>query len=242
MEQTESIIQRIMNPKDYKSSGYISSSVKYRYIQYLLEEKWKDICGENLYKNCRVDKLDSKKGVLIIKTKSSAWASNLFMMKSVFLQKINDFLAGKLVIKDLKFHSCANMEDYESGEKKGEETTRKEEKNGHCQKCGAKIRGDRKICGACERTAKEELKAKISELLKIEPWLSYEECLSYHKCEKVFFASVKEQIQGRYFEKVRLGDATETDCGMAVMFLTGKKPDEIDEKTYQNALKYLRRD
>ncbi len=242
MEQTESIIKRIMDPKNYKNKDYISTVIKYRYFQYLLEENWKDICGENLYKNCRIDKLDFQNGILVIKTKGSAWASNLFMMKNIFRQKVNDFLEGRIIIKDLKFHSCSNMEEYGKREKIEKETNRKEEKNGRCIKCGAKIRIEKKLCSVCERIEKDDLKLEITKLLKIEPWLSYEECSRNCKCDKIFFESVKEQLKNSYFEKVRIGNASETDCGMAVMFLTGKQPDEIDGKTYQNAIKYLRRD
>ena len=40
---------------------------------------------------------------------------------------------------------------------------------------------------------------------------------------------------------MRLNTADEFDCQMAVMFLTGKAPEEINDKIYENSLAYLRR-
>ena len=51
----------------------------------------------------------------------------------------------------------------------------------------------------------------------------------------------KDNLQNTFFEKVRLNTADEFDCQMAVMFLTGKAPEEINDKIYENSLAYLRR-
>ena len=111
---TDSIIKKLFDPrvKRYKvfvdenhrqSYQMIPLEAKVKYLEYYLQEHWNEICGEHLGKNCTVEKL--QEDCLIICTSSSLLANELFMMKNLLLQKINRFLAGNIVIKELKFHS-----------------------------------------------------------------------------------------------------------------------------------------
>lgn len=98
------------------------------------------------------------------------------------------------------------------------------------------------MCSVCNREHRELERKRIAELLRIEPWLSYEDCLAYYPCDKILFTAVKDNLQNYYFERVRKGFANEKDSLLAVLFLTGRQPQDIDDKLYNNALEYLRRD
>lgn len=239
LEQAEKIVKRLLDPKYERTNKYIARNVKNAYIEHLLEKNWHSICGANLEKHCCVHKIE--KNLLIIRTDSSVWANHLMMMKELFLQKINAFLLGAVIIKDLRFYSGGTIKRYEARVSRSEA----EPERGHlheCAECGVITRAEGSLCLVCSRKAKELLSAKIAELLKIQPWLQYEDCLNYYKCDKILFTAVKDSVKNTYFEKVRLGYASKSDCLLAVMFLTGHRPEDIDEKTYNNTLEYLRRD
>ena len=110
-----------------------------------------------------------------------------------------------------------------------------------CLKCGVIVQSDNNLCDVCAREEKNLLMSKISELLNVQPWMKYEECSKYFRCDRILFNRVKDSLKNTYFERVRLNSADEKDCLMAVMFLTGKEPGEIDEKIYENGLAHLRR-
>lgn len=61
---------------------------------------WKDIVGENIAKVTEVDKF--KNNILFIKTKNSAWRSELSFQKEEFKEKIFQKLP-KMKIKDIRF-------------------------------------------------------------------------------------------------------------------------------------------
>lgn len=239
LEVAEDVVKRLFDPK--RQNKYISQEAKKLYIQHILEANWEKICGPNLCSRCCIHKLE--KNTLIIRTESSVWANHLLMMKDLFLQKINAYLLGSLVIKDLKFYSGGVIKRYEAKAQQIADIKQDEQKEvAICSRCGAQILTGGRLCNVCDREEREELKGKIAELLRLEPWLNYENCLKYYKCDKILFTAVRDQVQNSFFEKVRLGRASENDCLMAVMFLTGKRPDEIDDKAYANTLEYLRRD
>ena len=238
LEPAKEIMQRMLNPKS--PSKFITSEGKRLYIQHLLELNWEKICGENLSGRCCIHKLENN--TLVIRTESSVWANHLMMMKDLFLQKINAYLLGSMIIKDLKFYSGGVIKRYEAKSRQLVEEKKAEPKISICPKCGAQVVTGGTLCSICEREQREELKYRIAELIHVQPWLNYENCLNYSKCDRILFTAVREQVQNSFFEKVRLGRASENDCLMAVMFLTGKRPDEIDDKAYANTLEYLRRD
>lgn len=245
MEQPEQIIDNLFATgyKDRKTGRQIKlPEVKQNYALYLLRSRWQEICGEHLAKNCCIHKLEGNE--LVIRTANSLLANELFMMKDLFLQKINAFLLGKVIIKRLSFQAGANIETYKPRSLAEVEEAVPEPKNftKSCPNCGVIIQSDDELCDVCKRAAKNELIGNIYELLSIQPWLDYKNCLNYYKCDKIIFTAVKDCIRNQYFERVRLGFADDKDKYMAVMLLTGKQPAEIDEKTYFNALEYLRRE
>ena len=244
---TDSIIQNLFDPrvKRYKvfvdenhrqSYQMIPLEAKVKYLEYYLQEHWKEICGEHLGKNCTVEKL--QEDCLIICTSSSLLANELFMMKNLLLQKINRFLAGNMVIKELKFHSGSVTKHKNYAPEKEEA---KELKIVHCPKCGAKMLSDNQLCNVCDREERQELQRKLIELIKVQPWLQYKECQQYLPCSLIAFNDAKEILQNYYYEKVRLNTADELECYMAVMLLTGKSAEVLDAKTYENSLVFLRR-
>lgn len=237
LEQTEKIVRRLFDPKYERTNKYIAREVKNAYVQHVLESNWRNICGEHLEKHCCIHKIE--KNTLIIRTASSVWANHLLLMKNLFLQKINAFLLGSVIIKDLKFYSGGQIKRYQTIQQK---ETEQPEIFSSCRMCGVPVRGKEDLCSVCAREQREKLGSRIAELLVIQPWLSYEECLDYCKCDRILFTAVRDRVQNKYFEKVRLGSAGKSDCLLAVMFLTGRKPEEIDKKLYANTLEYLRRD
>ncbi len=228
-EKGRSTGKRVMFPK-----------AKEKYLAYLLQKNWQEICGEHLAKFCFVKKIEGS--TLTVCAANSVLANELFMMKELFLQKINSCLAGNVVIKKINFqvgNKIKNQQQEIAADELAEVKPVKYTKP--CAKCGVIVQSENPLCDVCTREEKNILKYKIAELLKIQPWLKFEECQTYYPCDRIIFNQVKDNLQNTYFERVRLNTADEFDCQMAVMFLTGKAPEEINHKIYENSLAYLRR-
>lgn len=246
MEKPEKIFKNLFTAgfQDRKSGRQVVfPNAREKYAEYLLTRRWQEICGEHLAKYCCVHKINGNE--LIICAANSLLANELFMMKDLFLQKINANLMGKVIIKKLSFQVSSNIKKYaklnRDAEAFADEEAEPKRYNRPCKKCGVVVQGDTALCDVCSREEKNILKYKIAELLNVQPWLQYEECLQYYKCDRILFTAVKDGLKNTYFEKVRLNTANENDCQMAVMFLTGKRPEEITDKIYENSLAYLRR-
>lgn len=236
LETAEEIIQRIFDPRyNYR---YIPLSVKYAYLKHYLEAKWTDICGPNLAKRCSIQKIEGQE--LHVRTANSLLANELYMMQDLFLQKVNSFLLGRVLIKKVYFHTGSLQR--QQAKKQQEPASPPAVAYSTCPVCGAKMLADLPICSVCEREQREKQRQQLAELLRIQPWLNYENCRSYCSCDKILFTAVKDGLKNFYFERVRQGYATKKECLMAVMFLTEKQPEEITEGLYENALAYLRRD
>ena len=238
LESTGAVVRRLFDPRINMRRSPVAPLAKQKYMEHVLQANWEKICGPMLAKNCSMYKLDGEE--LYVKTTTAAMANELFMMQQLFLQKINAYLLGRRIIKKVYFQSGGSIRRMEK--KKAEEIAEPKPVYVKCPRCGARMDNRLKMCGSCERKAKEELRQQLGELLLIEPWLTYDDCLNYYKCDKILFTAVKDSIKNRYFEKVRLGYANDMDCLMAVMLLTEREPDQIDSKLYNNALEYLRRD
>ena len=103
LSSADAIIRHLFDPR--YNNKYIPLQGKYLYLQHYLNRNWQDICGINLAKRCRVEKLVGSE--LYIRTSNSMLANELYMMQSLFLQKINAYLLGTLIIKKLYFHTGA---------------------------------------------------------------------------------------------------------------------------------------
>ena len=240
LEGSDEIIRRLFDPRyNYKN---IPLSAKHRYLQHYLEEKWPEICGANLAKSCWPEKIEGSD--LYIRTVNSLLANELYMMQSLFLQKVNSFLLGRTIIKKLYFRTggAIRREQKELAKRKAAAIEAEKPVYVPCPVCGRNMEQGLTMCSVCGRQRREEERQKIAELLRVEPWLTYENCLKYYKCDKISFIGVKDNLQNFYFERVRQGYADKKECLMAVLFLTGREPQHIDEKLYNNALEYLRRD
>lgn len=62
--------------------------------------QWESIVGSTIAKE--VELVDSEEGVLLLKTKSSAWKSEILMQKSSIVKKTNQVM-GTRQFKDLRF-------------------------------------------------------------------------------------------------------------------------------------------
>ena len=245
-ETTKKIIKKIFdvqNNRYQKRGANIAKEVKEAYLLHFLQEHWQDICGANLAKKCSIFKLQGH--ILTIRTVNSLLANELYMMKGLFLQKINAYLLGKVIISDLIFTASGQVESYATKQDEDFSVPHVdiwEFQEGKCPRCGVRLHKGDEYCTVCQRQLHEELEQKLGELLRLEPWLTYENCLNYYKCDRITFTAVKDRMKSYYCEQVRLGFADEMESRMAVLFLLGKHPAEIDEKAYNNALEYLRRD
>lgn len=239
LETSEEIIRRLFDPRH--NSKYIPKEAKYRYLQHFLEEKWPEICGPNLAKSCSPQKIEGNE--LYVRTDNSLLANELYMMQNLFLQKVNSFLLGRILIKKVYFRTSGVIRREEAAKIKEQEAAElKKLTFTVCPECGRQMESGLKMCSVCNREHREQERQRIAELLRIEPWLSYEDCLAYYPCDKILFTAVKDNLQNYYFERVRKGFANESDSLLAVLFLTGRQPQDIDDKLYNNALEYLRRD
>ena len=232
------IIDKLFTSGSREEKGK-SVFVKQKYAEYVLNRNWVEICGERLAKYCCVHKVEGNE--VVIHTENSILANELFMMKDLLLQKINSYLPEKIVIKKISFQASSKIKQYQEPEANDEAASEAKTYTKPCAKCGVIVQSDNALCDVCTREEKEILKFKIAELLKVQPWLKYEDCGKYFSCDRILFNAVKDSLQNAYFERVRLDTADEFDCHMAVMFLTGKSPEEIDDKIFENSLAYLRR-
>lgn len=243
IEFPEAIINNLFtgNFKNLKDKKGYNPVVKQKYAEYLLARNWTNILGEHLAQFCCVHKIDGTE--LVIYTSNSILANELFMMKDLLLQKINSCLEGKLIIKKIIFQTNSKIKHYDQFKNEDTDNLKVEPKvyTKPCVKCGVIVQSDNEMCDVCTREEKNILKYKIAELLKVQPWMKFEECQAYYQCDKLLFNAVKDSLQNIYFERVRLETADAFDCQMAVMFLTGKAPEEINDKIYENSLAYLRR-
>lgn len=237
LTSADAIIKHLFDPR--YPNKFIPLQGKYLYLQYYLQVHWVDICGSNLAKRCSVEKLTGEE--LYIRTANSLLANELFMMQSLFLQKINAYLLGALIIKRLFFHTGSYYRKVEHAQRLQEEKPLVFEYT-ICPKCGARMTKGLRICSVCDREERNQLRQYLAELLRIQPWLTYDDCKAYYKCDKILFTAVKDNLKNYYFEKVRLGYADKKESLLAVLFLTEKQPEQLTQAMYENALAYLRRD
>lgn len=240
LEAVDEVVKRLFDPRYSYKKAYIPLELKYAYLQHYLETKWTEIVGKNLARSCSIEKIVGNE--LYIRTASSLLANELYMMQSLFLQKINAFLLGRLIIKKVYFHTGGFIRRQQAKKQAEEQAQLPKPEYTKCPRCGARMEKGPAMCSICEREERDRLRGNITELLRIQPWLSYEECQAFYKCDRILFNAVRDGLKGYYFEKVRQGFATKKDELMAVLFLSEKQPEEITTKIYENTLAYLRKD
>lgn len=236
LESAEDVINRLFDPRYSFKRAIITKEVKYAYLQHFLELHWSEIVGQNLSCSCSIEKIDGNE--IYIRTKNSMLANELYMMKNLFLQKINSFLLGRIIIKKVYFHTGS----LKYSKNKIEDKELPVIEYIKCPNCGARMEKGMRICSVCEREQRNQLRSKIAELLRIQPWLKYNDCIAYYKCDKILFTAVKDDLKNYYFEKVRHGFADKKESLLAVLFLTEKHPEELTSDLYERVLAYLRRD
>lgn len=234
---TDAVIKHLFDPR--YPNKFIPLQGKYLYLQHYLRSHWQEICGYNLAHRCGVEKLVGDE--LYIRTAHSLLANELYMMQDLFLQKINAYLLGALVIKKLYFHTGSFYRRQEQ-QQKSEQDCYVPREYTTCPKCGARMEKGMEMCSVCDRQERNQVRAYVAELLRIQPWLTYDDCKAYYKCDKILFTAVKDNLKNYYFERVRLGYADKKESLLAVLFLTEKKPEALTPAMYENALAYLRRD
>ena len=240
LEAADEVVKRLFDPRYSYKKAYIPLELKYAYLQHYLEAKWTEIVGANLARSCSIEKIVGNE--LYIRTASSLLANELYMMQSLFLQKINAFLLGRLIIKKVYFHTGGFIRRQQAKKQAEEQAQLPKPEYTRCPRCGARMEKGPAMCSICEREERDRLRGNITELLRIQPWLSYEECQAFYKCDRILFNAVRDGLKGYYFEKVRQGFATKKDELMAVLLLSEKQPEEITTKIYENTLAYLRKD
>lgn len=85
-----------------RSIGDILSTLpgKEKVKEYALWKTWGKLVGSQIAEHCRPDRL--KDGTLFLKVDSPVWAQQLQFMKSMIIEKANDFM-GSCIVKDLRF-------------------------------------------------------------------------------------------------------------------------------------------
>ena len=240
LESAEEVVKRLFDPRYTYKKAYIPLELKYAYLQHYLESKWTEIVGANLARSCSIEKIVGNE--LYIRTASSLLANELYMMQALFLQKINAFLLGRVVIKKVYFHTGGFIRRQQAKAKAEELAAQPAMEYTKCPQCGARMEKGLSMCSICEREERNQLRSNITELLRIQPWLSYAECQAFYKCSPMLFNSVRDGLKGYYYERVRQGYATKKDELLAVLFLTEKHPEKITTALYENSLAYLRKD
>lgn len=239
LETTATVIGRLFDPRSRSGSSPIPLAVKYAYLQHSLSQNWQEIVGANLARRCSVYRLSRNE--LCVRTANSLLANELYMMQALFLKKVNTFFGGRLLIRKLSFHTGSFLKKQEAAAETAIEEAPVAISYTKCPRCGARMDSRLKLCSCCDREQREQQRAKIAELLQIQPWLRYDDCRLYYKCDKMLFTTVREGMLNYYCERVRLGHATAKERLLAVLLLTSKKPEELTEAEYESALAYLRR-
>lgn len=239
LESAGQILPHLFNSHKIRNKAVFPKELQQYYWQCFLEERWLDICGNNLSKLCGVKKLEGN--ILTIETTSSTMSNELYMMKKQLLKKVNFLLQGMWAVKDINFYISGSIKERKNLPVPENRNYLAYEGVSYCSRCGAKLSFKGNICCCCERKEKELLKERIKELLRVQPWLDYTNCLNYLECDKILFTTIKENLKNYYFEQVRLDYASENEKLIAVMLLTGKDAIELDEATYNNAIAFLRR-
>lgn len=229
---TNDILKVLFDPKI--SNKNIPIAAKKQFLIYYLEAHWEEICGDLIAKSSNPGKFENNDLTIVVN--NSMLANELFMMRSMFLAKINKFLDGLVQVKNVYFKAGSLRKNNFSNEDEKLEIIPR----GICPKCGCSMDGRFEFCSCCEREEKEKLRHSIYELLMLEPWLDYEDCKKYVKCDKILFTSVKDNLKNRYFRDVCLDIADDEGKLMAVMLLTGKSFEEMNDKIYSNALTYIK--
>lgn len=122
LEAAEEVIRRLFDPRRTYKKAYISPEIKLAYLQHYLESRWTEIVGENLARSCAIEKISGSE--LYVRTANSMLANELYMMQQLFLQKINSFLLGRVLIKKVYFHTGSFFRKQQQKEKEAEPPAR----------------------------------------------------------------------------------------------------------------------
>lgn len=118
LEAAEEVIRRLFDPRRTYKKAYISPEIKLAYLQHYLASRWTEIVGENLARSCAIEKISGSE--LYVRTANSMLANELYMMQQLFLQKINSFLLGRVLIKKVYFHTGSFFRKQQQKEKQAE--------------------------------------------------------------------------------------------------------------------------
>ena len=194
LEAVDEVVKRLFDPRYSYKKAYIPLELKYAYLQHYLEDKWTEIVGKNLARSCSIEKIVGNE--LYIRTASSLLANELYMMQALFLQKINAFLLGRLIIKKVYFHTGGFIRRQQAKKQAEEQAQLPKPEYTKCPRCGARMEKGPAMCSICEREERDRLRGNITELLRIQPWLSYEECQAFYKCDRILFNAVRDGLKG----------------------------------------------
>ena len=99
ISETKDILKILFDPQSENKN--ISLNVRKKFLVYYLENHWEEICGELIAKSSVPVKLENEELIVIVN--NSMLANELFMMRSMFLGKLNIFLKGLVNIKNVHF-------------------------------------------------------------------------------------------------------------------------------------------
>ena len=86
--------------KEALNSFFEQQDIKEKVENNSIHTVWDEIVGENISKVTKIDKI--KKNILFIKTKNSAWRSELSFQKEDLKRKIFEKLP-KMIIREIRF-------------------------------------------------------------------------------------------------------------------------------------------
>ena len=118
LEAAEEVIRRLFDPRLTYKKAYISPEIKLAYLQHYLESRWTEIVGENLARSSAIEKISGSEHY--VRTANSMLDNELYMMQQLFLQKINSFLLGRVLIKKVYFHTGSFFRKQQQKEKQAE--------------------------------------------------------------------------------------------------------------------------
>ena len=213
--------------------GDNNTLIKRQFLLHKIRTAWPDIAGR-LAEHCQPLKIEGQR--LVIVADNAPLTNQLFMVKLNLLQKVNATLKGEYVFLDMSFVSGSLIEFKNTDEK--EEQSEVTYTFVPCPKCGGQMESWRKICFDCDKEEQDRREQQLRQKLKATPWLKYAE-INIPGLDELTFYRVKDIMAAYYFERVRLGTATEQDQLQAVLFYTKKLPKEISNDEYKMTLAIL---
>ena len=111
-----------------------------------------------------------------------------------------------------------------------------------CASCSVLCPADRKYCSACERHHRQQVEAKIREILEAKPWARYPEIYEYVHCTPAMANNQRVAMMQRLSMKIASGDTKSMDAQALVMLYDSVPPEQLTPERMEKVIHRMRWD